>query len=198
MLEHRIKDRKIINLIKRRLKADILDASGMTINPATETPQGGVISPILANVYLHYVLDLWFEKIVKPKCSGQATMIHYADDFVCAFQYSENTTAFFRSLKKRLEKLNLELAKDKSGIIRFSRLDEKSKTFNFLGFTFRWKLDRNGKRRVFRETAKDKFKATIRSFKEWIKGVRGKVCHSLNWLLRVSLRFSSYLELHFR
>lgn len=190
MLEHRINDRKIINLIKKWLKAGILDTNGMTINPATGTPQGGVISPILANVYLHYALDLWFEKIVKPNCSGQATMIRYADDFVCAFQYSKDAVAFFRALEKRLKKFNLELAKEKSGIVRFSRLREDSKTFNFLGFTFRWRLDRSGKRRVFRETAKDKLRTGIQSFKEWIKGVRHLGTRTILKLLK--LKYQGY------
>lgn len=82
----------------------------MVIHPETGTPQGGNVSPVLANVYLHYALDLWFEKVVKPRCSGEALLCRYADDCVCAFRYQEDAEAFYRVLGRRLEKFNLELA----------------------------------------------------------------------------------------
>lgn len=112
-------------------------------NP-TSTPQGGVISPILTNVYLHNVLDLWFEKRVRKQCKGQAYIVRYADDFVCCFQYKSEAQQFFHPLKLRLKKFNLEIAEDKTKIIPFGRFAEqnakqqgknKPATFDFLGFT---------------------------------------------------------------
>ncbi len=92
MLEERINDKPFLRLIRKWLKAGILDVSGEVIHPATGTPQGGIVSPVLANVYLHYGFDLWFEKIVKRQCRGDAMIIRYADDFVCAFQQARVET----------------------------------------------------------------------------------------------------------
>ena len=106
------------------------------------TPQGGLISPVLANVYLHYVLDMWFDKIVKKRCKGEAYIVRYADDFVCFFQYENEANEFYQALKERLKKFNLELSEDKSKIMRFGRFakqnskDGKTEKFGFLGFTF--------------------------------------------------------------
>jgi len=90
MLEERVDDRALLWLIKKWLKAGVLDTDGKVNHPATGAPQGGVISPILSNIYLHYVLDLWFHKVVKRRCRGEASLIRYADDFVCAFEYQED------------------------------------------------------------------------------------------------------------
>lgn len=83
MLELRIEDKAFLRLIKKWLKAGVMDTSGQVIHPATGCPQGGLISPVLANIYLHYSLDLWFEKVVKPNCMGEAYLCRYADDFIC-------------------------------------------------------------------------------------------------------------------
>lgn len=104
MLRHRIDDRAFLNLIRKWLKAGILDTDGQVLHPVTGTPQGGIVSPILANVYLHYALDLWFERVVKPRCHGQALLIRYADDYVCAFQYRNDAVRFYQVMPKRLEK----------------------------------------------------------------------------------------------
>ena len=90
MLEQRINDRAFIGLIRKWLKAGILEEDGQVIYPLTGTPQGGVVSAVLANIYLHYALDLWFERIVKPRCSGDVLLMRFADDFVCCFQYRED------------------------------------------------------------------------------------------------------------
>ena len=84
MLAERIDDRALLRLIRKWLKAGVLEADGKVVHPATGTPQGGIVSPILANVYLHYALDLWFQRVLKPRCRGEACLIRYADDFVCA------------------------------------------------------------------------------------------------------------------
>ena len=116
--------------------------------------QGGIISPILANVYLHYALDVWFQKVVIPHCTGKAFLIRFADDFVCAFEKLEDAQRFYAVLGKRLGKFGLELSAEKTRIIPFSSAIQPGKTsFDFLGFEFRWGKDRKGKPHVMRRTA---------------------------------------------
>lgn len=176
-LEHRIADPSLLRLIRRFLKAGILEEG---VYEATEegSPQGGVISPILSNVYLHYVLDLWFEKKVKPKSKGQAGMVRFADDFVCCFERKEDAEAFYVALVERLKQFNLEIAEEKTKIIRFGRHVEieckkvglkKPDTFDFLGFTHYWGKGRSGKYRLMRKTSLKKFKIKVKEFKMWIR-----------------------------
>ena len=107
MLEERIEDRAFLGLIRKWLRAGILDTTGAIIHPVTGTPQGGVVSPVLSNVYLHYVLDLWFEKVIKPQCRGEACLLRYADDYICAFEYQREAERFYAALGPRLEKFGL-------------------------------------------------------------------------------------------
>jgi len=170
MLRYRIDDEAFIGLIRKWLKAGILEIDGKVIHPDTGTPQGGVVSPALANVYLHYALDLWFEKVVKPHCSGEALISRYADDWVCAFRYREDAERFYRVLPKRLSKFKLELAQEKTRILRFSRFHPSMKRrFTYLGFEFFWKEDRQGVPRVKRRTARKRLQGACRRIKEWIK-----------------------------
>ena len=170
MLEQRVDDRAFIRLIRKWLKAGILDETGEVTHPATGTPQGGIISPILANIYLHYVLDLWVEKVVRRQTRGQIVYMRYADDFIVGFEHCEEAERFFRELPARLAKFGLSIAEDKSGIIRFSRFDAKgSKCFHFLGFEFYWANTRSGKRSVKRRTCKKKYKASLSNLKDWLK-----------------------------
>lgn len=174
MLAERIADKKLLRLIRKWLKAGILDPSGKVINPATGTVQGGTVSPILANVYLHYALDLWFEKIVRPSCRGRAKIIRYADDFVCAFQFQHEAENFYQVLGKRLLKFKLTLAPDKTRTLRFSRFRVGGEGFDFLGFEFRWGKNRKGNPQVWHTTAKKKFEAAIANFTVWIKEARNR------------------------
>jgi retron-type reverse transcriptase len=87
------------------LKAGILDTNGQVLHPVTGTPQGGVVSPVLANIYLHYALDLWFERRIKPKCGGAAMIVRFADDFICAFQFKSDADASYQALGERLAQL---------------------------------------------------------------------------------------------
>ena len=170
MLEERIDDRVFLNLIRKWLKAGILESDGHLIHPKSGTPQGGNISPILANVYLHYVLDLWVEKVVKPHCRGDVRIVRYADDWICAFRFKGDADLFFRVLPKRLKKFNLELAREKTNILRFSRFHPGMRRwFCFLGFEFFWKEDRAGVPRVTRRTDRTKFQGACRRIKEWIR-----------------------------
>jgi RNA-directed DNA polymerase len=170
MLSQRIDDRAFLGLIRKWLKAGILETDGKVINPDTGTPQGGVVSPVLANVYLHYALDRWFDKVVKPRCGGNALISRYADDFVCAFRFREDAEQFYRELPARLGKFKLEVAPEKTRIIRFSRFHPGiERRFAFLGFEFYWNEDRKGEPRVMRRTAHKKLLGACKRIKEWIK-----------------------------
>jgi RNA-directed DNA polymerase len=168
-VEHRIKDPNIIRLITRFLKAGVMEV-GMKHDTPEGTPQGGVISPILANIYLHYVLDLWFEKRVRRQFSGTAFMVRYADDSVFCFEKKEEAEEFYEMLIERLGEFNLEVAKEKTKIVDFGKDDDDgSGTFDFLGFTHYRGKSRNGKLRVKRKTSRKKFKVSLVKCKEWIK-----------------------------
>ncbi len=189
MLEERINDRAFLRLIQKWLKAGILDTSGKVIHPATGTPQGGIVSPILANVYLHYALDLWFEKRIKRECNGEALIIRYADDFVCAFQYKQDAELFYQQLNERLGKFGLEVSPEKTRILLFSRsMLKQSETFDFLGFEFRRAISRKFKPIVRRRTSRKKLRASIAAFTEWIKTNRNKKISKLMTTLRAKYR----------
>ena len=176
MLEQRIDDRTFLGLIRKWLKAGILEEDGRVILPVTGTPQGGVVSAVLANIYLHFVLDLWFEKIVKPNCDGDAMLMRFADDYVCCFQYHRDLQKLNRVMQRRLGKFNLELSVEKTRIIEFTRFEtKKSKTFTFLGFEYRWGLSRKGKPLVKMRTAKKKFRLALSAIRSWIRESRCKV-----------------------
>jgi group II intron reverse transcriptase/maturase len=170
MLEERIDDAPFIGLIDSWLKAGILERDGTVIHPLTGTPQGGVVSPVLANIYLHYALDLWFERVVKPRCKGQAHIIRYADDFVCTFQYSTEANCFYRELSGRLGKFGLQLAPEKTCIHSFSRFKPgKRRCFTFLSFEFYWNEDSKGVPRVWRRTARPRLRSAVKACKDWLK-----------------------------
>jgi RNA-directed DNA polymerase len=169
MLGERIDDQAILRLIKKWLKAGVLDTDGKVLRPEGGTPQGGIISPILANVYLHYVLDLWFEKVFQRRCKGEAFLIRYADDFVCGFGREEEAHQFYSELEERLRKFGLELAAAKTRVMPFSRYRRGETSFDFLGFEFRWGTDRKGQARLRRRTARKKFRSSVERVAEWCK-----------------------------
>jgi group II intron reverse transcriptase/maturase len=188
MLEERIADSHFIRLIRKWLRAGILEEDGSVLNPITGTPQGGIVSPVLANIYLHYALDLWVEKIVKKRCSGQVVYQRYADDFVVGFEYGYEAKSFFEELPKRLNKFSLEIAPEKSGILRFSRSDLRhSKRFVYLGFDFYWARTRRGKQTVKRRINKKKFQQALKSLKTWLTGARSTPLKQLAGTLRAKL-----------
>ncbi len=169
MLAERIDDQAILRLIKKWLKAGVLDTDGKVLRPEGGTPQGGIISPILANVYLHYALDLWFEKVFQRSCKGEAFLIRYADDFVCGFGREEDAQRFYSELEERLRKFGLELAAAKTRVMPFSRYRRGETSFDFLGFEFRWGTDRKGQARLQRRTARKKFRGSVKRVAEWCK-----------------------------
>jgi RNA-directed DNA polymerase len=196
MLAQRIDDTALLNLINQWLKARIKTGDGF-IKPLCGTPQGGVISPILANIYLHYALDLWFEKKVKPRLRGNAMLIRYADDFVVAFQYRSDARRFYQVLPKRLAKFNLNVAPEKTHLKRFSRFHPgKQRCFAFLGFEFYWDVDKQGKPRLRRHTSAKKHKATLAMFYDWLKAHRHQRLHALMPALKRKLvGFCNYFAL---
>lgn len=119
-LEHRIADKNLLRYIGRFLKTGIME-DGQFYKVYEGTPQGGIISPTLANIYLHYVLDIWFNNFIKKKCKGEAYIVRYADDFVCCFQYESEANDFYKELKDRLNKFNLQIAEDKTKILYFGK-----------------------------------------------------------------------------
>jgi len=173
LLSLRIDDRPFLDLIHQWLKAGILDTDGKILHPENGTPQGGSISPILANIYLHYALDRWFENVVRPGCRGQAILVRYADDFVCAFQYRREAQKFYQAMPRPLQNDSLDVAEEKTRILRFSRFHPGLRNrFGFLGFELYWNRDRRGDLRVMKRTARKKLQGAKRRMKEWIKATR--------------------------
>lgn len=179
-LEHRLGDRRVIRMVKRFLKAGVAEDGSVTVSDEG-TPQGGVISPLLANIYLHYALDLWFEKVYRKSCTGFARLIRYADDFVVCFQHKANAERFREELGVRLGRFGLEVEPTKTRVVEFGRFavqnakrrGMRAETFDFLGLTHYCGTTRDGKRfRMKRVTARKKFTAKLLAFKEWLKTAR--------------------------
>lgn len=177
LLGRRIEDQRMLRLISRLLESGV-----MIENQRHETDegvaQGSVLSPLLANVYLHYVLDEWFEREVKPRLRGESYLIRYADDFICAFEKESDARAFQAVLRKRLARYSLELAEEKTKLLRFGRFASRDSqrlgegapgTFDFLGFTHYCGLSRAGKFKLKRKTATKKFRAKVKALKDWFR-----------------------------
>ena len=188
MLELRIADRSLIRLIVKWLKAGVMEEGREVVHPATGTPQGGVISPILANIYLHCVQDEWIKKVVTKHSKGRVIFRRYADDSVVCFEREDDALAYLRALPKRLGKFSLTLAEEKSSLVKFNRWEpEQSGKFTFLGFDFYWARSNRNPRYVMvkRRTNRGKFRSSLKAMKEWIRKVR---CRKLGDLLAVLRR----------
>lgn len=177
LLRQRIKDPRMLWLIERFLRAGVT-IEGRRHDTDEGVPQGSVLSPLLANVYLHYVLDQWFERDVKPRLRGEAYIIRYADDFICAFEREDDALRFSAVLPKRLARFSLELAEDKTKLLRFGRFAARESarrgegapgTFDFLGFTHYCGRSRAGKFKLKRKTATKKLRAKYRDLKAWFR-----------------------------
>jgi RNA-directed DNA polymerase len=184
MLEHRINDRAFLGLIRKWLKAGVLDAEVNRVDETeTGTPQGGVISPVLANIYLHYVLDLWIEKRVRRESSGEVLFMRYADDIVVCFETYRDAQNYLGQLPGRLAKFSLRLSEEKTSLVKFNRWEpDESGKFTFLGFDFYWARTRKNPnhKMVRRRTNKKKYRESLRKLKSWIRKAR-------SWPLRMIL-----------
>lgn len=191
MLEERIADRPLIRLIVKWLKAGVMETDGSVVHPATGTPQGGVISPILANIYLHFVQDQWIKKVVNKRSKGQVLFRRYADDSVVCFERNDDAQAYLRELPKRLKKFGLQIAEEKSSLVKFNRWEpDQSGKFTFLGFDFYWGRSRKYPQfvNVRRRTNRKKFQASLLALKEWMKKARSLRLPDLLTVLRRKLR----------
>lgn len=170
MLRQRVNDEAFLGLIRKWLKAGVLEEDHSILYPETGSPQGGSVSPVLANVYLHYALDLWFQKVVWKQSEGNAYLVRYADDFVCVFQYRHDTERFYRALPKRLATFGLTLAEEKTRVLPFSRFRKsENRSFDFVGFEFRWGTNRAGKDQLYTWTSLKKLKAALKKFSQWCR-----------------------------
>lgn len=167
-LEHDIADRNFLRYVGRFLKAGIMEGTERKESDRG-TPQGGQISPILANVYLHYVLDLWYEIVLKRRLKGEVYYVRYADDFLFLFQYENEAQLVMALMKTRLKKFGLEVAEDKTRILPIGRYKGTKEDFDFLGFTFFNTKTRGGKYRLGVRTSKKKLKAKKQAAKAWLK-----------------------------
>ena len=180
-LQIRIKDRSLLHLIGKFLKAGYVD-NGLLVETAEGTPQGSILSPILANLYLHYVLDRWFEETVKVHGKGFCELVRYADDFVCVVQYEQDAQRIERALKSRFNRYALEIHPEKSRRISFGRYeapnaarqDRRPNTFDFLGFTHYCDRTRQGRFKLGRKTSRKKYAAKCRDLNQWLKENRNR------------------------
>lgn len=200
-LEHRIADQRILRLIRKWLKAGVSE-DGEWSETKVGTPQGSVISPLLANVYLHYVLDLWVEHWRRNHAKGEVIFIRYADDYVTGFQYRRDAIKFLEELRARMEKFGLEIHPDKTRLIEFGRFadedrrnrgDSKPETFDFLGFTHICGKTRKGKFRVLRLTIKKRVRTKLKQLKlELMRRRHEPVQVQGKWLRSVVQGFFGY------
>jgi len=169
MLRHRIRDKVTEQLISRWLKAGIME-EGQVNYPEEGTPQGGSISPLLSNIYLHYVIDQWFAEVVKPRLKGNCSMVRFADDFVMLFENKEDAERVMQTLPKRLGKYGLSLNTDKTRMVDLrGAKGKRPDTFDFLGFTHYMGKSRKGKPILKRKTSKKKFRQSLKAVHEWLK-----------------------------
>lgn len=176
ILRQRVRDGVVLRLIGKWLNAGVLEGLELT-RPDVGTPQGGVISPLLANIYLHTVIDEWFVQIVRPRLQGEAHLLRFADDFVILFTQERDARRVLRALPKRLEKFGLKLHEDKTRLIDFRRprRDDDGAgpgTFDLLGFTHFWGRSRRGKWVVKRKTASERFSRSLRRLRDWCRNNR--------------------------
>jgi group II intron reverse transcriptase/maturase len=178
--EHRVGDPRIVNLIRRWLKAGVLD-DGVVLPNEEGTPQGGSISVVLSNLYLHYVLDLWFDRAVKPRMRGEAYLVRYIDDFVLCFQYRSDALRVQNALRKRLEKFRLALEPSKTKLVEFGQFAQRyaskrgrtrPETIYFLGFTVYCTRNRKGNFKVGYRTEKSRLRRSLAHLKDLMRRMR--------------------------
>ncbi len=194
VLGEKIADKNLLKIIKKFLKAGVMEADKL-YKTKEGTPQGGILSPTLSNIYLHYILDLWMEKIVKRDTSGFIELLRYCDDFVILVQYKNEAEKILKELEERLNKFGLDLSKEKTRLIEFGRYakDKKPDTFDFLGFTHFCDKTRNGSFKVGRKTRRKKFNLSLKKMNSWLKAIRNRVKTRVWWKI-VSAKLRGHFE----
>jgi RNA-directed DNA polymerase len=200
-LEHRIGDRRIIRLIQKWLKAGILEDGIVSVSDKG-TGQGSVISPLLANIYLHYALDLWAERWRRREATGDMIIVRYADDFIVGFQHEADARRFLDEMRTRLQEFALTLHPEKTRLIEFGRFAAKDRkqrglgkpeTFNFLGFTFICGTSRRGYFQLKRKTRRDRLRAKLKMVKEAMRRrMHQPIPQQGKWLRQVVLGYFNY------
>jgi group II intron reverse transcriptase/maturase len=200
-VEHRIGDRRIIRLIHKWLKAGVLEEGAVRVSEQG-TAQGAVISPLLANIYLHYALDLWVERFRRREATGDMIIVRYADDFIVGFEHGNEARHFLEELRKRLAEFALSLHPEKTRLIEFGRHAEdnrrrrglgKPETFNFLGFTFICGRSRQGKFQIRRKSRRDRMRAKLQAVKQELRRrMHQPVLEQGKWLRQVVTGYFNY------
>ena len=177
MLQERVADGSLLRLVSKCLHVGVLDGEEFS-TPETGTAQGSILSPLLGNIYLHYVLDLWFTREVLPRLRGTACLIRYADDFIIGFQYREDAERVMAVLPQRMQRYGLSLHPDKTRLLEFRRPPEEQRsgkgpgTFDFLGFTLYWRRTRWGRWRMACQTRRARLRRAIQAVYAWCRGHR--------------------------
>lgn len=200
-LEHRVGDERIIRLVRKWLKAGVLDEGQWSVSEKG-TPQGAVASPLLANVYLHYVFDLWAQQWRKREASGDMIVVRYADDLVMGFEHEADARRFWDAMRERFERFALELHGDKTRLLEFGRYaierrqrngQGRPQTFNFLGFTFICGRSRRGAFLLRRHTRRDRMREALREVKEKLRYRRhDSIAEQGRWLKSVVTGYFAY------
>lgn len=200
-LEHRVGDERVIRLVRKWLKAGVLEDGNWSVSEMG-TPQGAVVSPLLANVYLHYVFDLWAQQWRRREANGHMIVLRYADDVVAGFEYEADARRFWDAMRTRLEQFALELHGEKTRLLEFGRYAaerrqrrglKKPETFNFLGFTFICGRSRRGAFLLLRRTRRDRMRAKLREVKEDLRRhMHRPIPEQGRWLKAVVTGFFAY------
>ena len=195
-LNYYIKDKNILWLVKKYLKAGIID-KGQLVKSNEGTAQGNIISPVLANIYMHNALTLWFQYIIARECKGECFLVVYADDFIAGFEYPWEAEVFYEKLKNRMAKFGLELEESKSRIVESGRYlanikqsrgeTTKMGTFDFLGFTFYCGKTTTGKPWIMPKTSSKKFRQKIKEMKIWLNDNKEQKLGKLICMLNIKL-----------
>ena len=199
-IQQRVGDPRVLRLITRMLKAGIME-DGLVSPGEVGTPQGSILSPLLSNIYLHYVLDLWFQRRIRRTSRGEAYLFRFADDFVACFELQSDAERFQADLRDRMEKFHLELAEEKTRQFEFGRharakayrRGEKPQEWDFLGMTFYCGKTRYGSFKVKRKTSRKKLQQTLARFTDWIRRYRN-LLPSGELLRRAKARVSGHLN----
>src|SRR5260221_9966247 len=200
-VEHRVGDRRIIRLIQKWLKAGVLEDGIVTVSDKG-TGQGSVISPLLANLYLHYVLDLWAERWRRREAAGDMIIVRYADDFIVGFEHETDARRFLDEMRERLQEFALSLHSEKTRLIEFGRLAAanrkrrglgKPETFTFLGFTFICSKTRRGKFQIKRKSRRDRMRAKLQAIKQELRrSMHQPIPQRGSWLQQVVTGYFNY------